>query len=371
MIKLDLTYIVFFYKINIQTRSMVSICDLNKTSKEIYITFEIGPTHTGFESCIEYCKKVKKSGADAIKIQMMDAERLIADKKQIFEYKILSKNKKKIINKKESLYKILKRRELTKKQIEKIKFFCDKINLEFISTVFFEEDIDFLKNLGCNSIKIASADINYEKLLIKAAKSKLNIQLDTGMSTLKEINKSISILKKHNNKNFLIHHCPSGYPANVEKINLNMINEIKSRFGCPVGFSDHSPDWEMSVAAVALGANLIEKTITFDRCYPSVEHIMSIELNKLEEFVKKINFTKKAIGKRDLILTFKEIKNRNYLRRSAYFIRNELKGTKIKDCKIDFKRPGLGIDARDIENIKNKKLLKNVKKYQILNKKLI
>ena len=94
MIKLDLTYIVFFYKINIQTRSMVSICDLNKTSKEIYITFEIGPTHTGFESCIEYCKKVKKSGADAIKIQMMDAERLIADKKQIFEYKILSKNKK-------------------------------------------------------------------------------------------------------------------------------------------------------------------------------------------------------------------------------------------------------------------------------------
>ncbi len=371
MIKLDLTYIVFFYKINIQTRSMVSICDLNKTSKEIYITFEIGPTHTGFESCIEYCKKVKKSGADAIKIQMMDAERLIADKKQIFEYKILSKNKKKIINKKESLYKILKRRELTKKQIEKIKFFCDKINLEFISTVFFEEDIDFLKNLGCNSIKIASADINYEKLLIKAAKSKLNIQLDTGMSTLKEINKSISILKKHNNKNFLIHHCPSGYPANVEKINLNMINEIKSRFGCPVGFSDHSPDWEMSVAAVALGANLIEKTITFDRCYPSVEHIMSIELNKLEEFVKKINFTKKAIGKRDLTLTFKEIKNRNYLRRSAYFIRNELKGTKIKDCKIDFKRPGLGIDARDIENIKNKKLLKNVKKYQILNKKLI
>ena len=218
---------------------------------------------------------------------------------------------------------------------------------------------------------VTATDINYEKLLIKAAKSKLNIQLDTGMSTLKEINKSISILKKHNNKNFLIHHCPSGYPANVEKINLNMINEIKSRFGCPVGFSDHSPDWEMSVAAVALGANLIEKTITFDRCYPSVEHIMSIELNKLEEFVKKINFTKKAIGKRDLTLTFKEIKNRNYLRRSAYFIRNELKGTKIKDCKIDFKRPGLGIDARDIENIKNKKLLKNVKKYQILNKKLI
>ena len=97
---------------------MVSICDLNKTSKEIYITFEIGPTHTGFESCIEYCKKVKKSGADAIKIQMMDAERLIADKKQIFEYKILSKNKKKIIKKKESLYKILKIRELTKNKLK-------------------------------------------------------------------------------------------------------------------------------------------------------------------------------------------------------------------------------------------------------------
>ena len=350
---------------------MVSICDLNKTSKEVYITFEIGPTHTGFESCIDYCKKVKKSGANAIKIQMMDADRLMANKKQIFEYKILSKNKKKIICKKESLYKILKRRELTKKQIEKIKFFCDKINLEFISTAFFEEDIDFLKNLGCNSIKIASADINYEKLLIKAAKSKLNIQLDTGMSTLEEIKKSISILKKHNNKNFLIHHCPSGYPANVEKINLNIINEIRHRFGCPVGFSDHSPDWEMSVAAVALGANLIEKTITFDRYYPSVEHIMSIELNKLHDFVRKINFTKKALGKKNLKLTLEEIKNRNKVRRSPYFIRNERKGTKIKDCKLDFKRPGLGIDPRDIKNIKNKKLLKNVKKDQILDKKLI
>ena len=349
---------------------MVKINDLNKTSKEIYITFEIGPTHTGLESCINYCKKVKKSGANAIKIQMIDADRLIADRRQIFEYKILSKNKKKIVYKKESLYKILKRRELTKKQIEKIKFFCDKINLEFISTVFFEEDIDFLKNLGCNSIKIASADINYENLLIKAAKSKLNIQLDTGMSSLEEISKSISILKKNNNKNFLVHHCPSGYPANVDKINLNMINEIKTKFGCPVGFSDHSPDWEISVAAVALGANLIEKTITFNRSYPSVEHIMSIELDNLQEFVRKINFTKKALGKKNLKLTSEEIINRNYVRRSPYFIKEEKKGTKIKDCKFDFKRPGLGTNPLDLKKIKNKKLLRNVKRFQILNNKL-
>lgn len=350
---------------------MTSINNLNKTTKEIYITFEIGPTHTGLKSCIDYCKKVKESGANAIKIQMIDANRLMANRKQMFKYKILSKNKKKIIYKKESLYKILKRRELTKKQIEKIKFFCDKIDLEFISTVFFEEDIDFLKNLGCNSIKIASADINYEDLLIKAANSKLNIQLDTGMSTLEEIGKSIAILKKNNNKNFIIHHCPSGYPANVDKINLNMISEIKSKFGCPVGFSDHSPDWEMSVAAVALGANLIEKTITFNRSYPSVEHIMSIELNNLYEFVRKINFTKKALGKKNFELTSEQIISRNYVRRSPYFIKEEKKGTKIKDCKFEFKRPGLGINPLDLKKIKNKKLLRNVKKFQILKSNLI
>jgi N,N'-diacetyllegionaminate synthase len=339
---------------------------LSLNSSYVFITFEIGPTHTGFESCINYCDKAHKSGADAIKIQMIDAERLISDKKQIFEYKILSKNKKNILNKKEALFNILKRRELKKNEIEKIKIFCDKKNIEFFATVLFKDDIDFLREIKCKSIKIASADINYYDLLIHAAKSKMNIQIDTGMSNISEIYNAVKIIKSYGNNNIIIHQCPTGYPAKLTSIDLRMITTLRNKFKYPVAFSDHSPGHEMDVAAVALGAKLIEKTITFDRSYPSVEHLMSIELNQLKEFVKIIRNTSIALGRENRFLSRFEIRRRNMVRRSAFFVNSQAKGTRIKDCKFEFKRPGTGVTPDQIEDVKNKKLKFTVKKDQML-----
>ena len=253
-----------------------------------YITFEIGPTHNGFDSCLRYIDYTCLAKADAIKIQMVDAERLISNKKQLFEFGYLSKNKKTIKQKKESLYKILKRRELKKNDIARLKKVAEKKGIEFFCTVFFEDDIDFVKDIGCQTIKIASADLNYVQLLKKAAKSGLSIQIDTGMSSLREIYDAVKIIQSEKNNKIIIHHCPSGYPARLSSINLNIIKTLKKKFNFPIAFSDHYPGYDFDILAVSLGANLIEKTLTFDRTIPEVEHVMSIETDKTKLFVNKI-----------------------------------------------------------------------------------
>ena len=172
-----------------------------------------------------------KSGADAIKFQTFDAGKLISNKEQLFSYKILVNKKKELVkNKTESLYKILKKRNFTKTQWKNLKKICDKFKICFFSTVAFEEDVDFLKSIGCHSLKIASADINHLPLIKYAAKTKLPIQIDTGMATLEEISTAVQVIKNEGNNKIIIHHCPTDYPARLDKINLNIIKTLKKSF---------------------------------------------------------------------------------------------------------------------------------------------
>ena len=333
-----------------------------------YITFEIGPTHNGLKSCLKYLDITKNVGADALKIQMVDAERLISNKKQLFEFSFLSKNRKKLIKKEESLFEILKRRQLSKEEIIKLKKSADKKNIEFFCTIFFEDDVDFVKEIGCKSIKIASADLNHLPLIKKAAKSGLSIQIDTGMSSLKEIYSAVKEIKSQNNNNIIIHHCPSGYPARLDGIDLNIIKTLKSKFKFPIAFSDHYSGYDFDILAVALGANLIEKTITFDRTVPEVEHVMSIETSEASKFVNKIRNTEVGLGKYNRILDLKQKKKRDKVRRSAFWKRNQLKGTKLSFENIEFKRPAYGIKPDEIQKFYGKMLRINVFKNNLIKK---
>ena len=150
-----------------------------------------------------------------------------------------------------------------------------------------ELGLKFIKEVGCHSIKIASADVNYFPFLREVAKTNISIQLDTGNSTIGEISDAIDLIKSEGNNDIIIHNCPSGYPAKLESINLKMLKSLKEMFNCPVAYSDHSVGFDMDIAAVALGANLLEKTITLDRT-TRVEHIMSLEPNDMKFFVEKI-----------------------------------------------------------------------------------
>ena len=326
-----------------------------------YITFEIGPTHNGLESAKRLIKHAANAGADAVKLQIFDPDRLIADKKQMFSYEVLidkETEETEIIH--EPLYDIFKRRYFSERELIEIKAFCDNQNIAFFATVGFNDEIELLEKLSCHSIKIASADVNHFPLIRRAAKTGMCIQLDTRMATIGEIEQAVQIIRSEGNEKIIIHQCPSGYPARLNSVNLKIIQTLKKMFPYPIAYSDHTPENVMDLAAVALGANMIEKTITEDRMTKSVEHIMSIEPKDMRNFVKTIRDLEIGLGNGRREISVEEIKKRALLRRSLYLVKSAKKGQRISECSIDFRRPGFGISPDQFDLIKNCKLKKNM-----------
>mgnify|MGYP000104565845 FL=1 len=326
-----------------------------------YITFEAGPTHNGVESAIELVKLAHSSGADAIKFQIFDPDKLVADKKQLFSYDILLDRKSgetKTVS--EPLYDILKRRSLSQTQWRNVKKIADELDIAFFATVGFQEDLEFLTQIGCDSIKIASADVNHFPLLEQAAKTGMCIQLDTGNASLGEIEQAVDVLVSNGNDKIIIHQCPSGYPAHLSSINLNMIKTLKTMFPYPAAFSDHSPGWDMDIAALAVGADLLEKTITFDRCTPSVEHLMSIERDECAKFIESIRDVEIALGGNRRIIGQEQLSNIIKVRRSAFINKDLKEGVEISLEDLDFRRPGNGIPPSDYKRLIGKRLNQSV-----------
>jgi N,N'-diacetyllegionaminate synthase len=326
-----------------------------------FITFEAGPTHDGFSSAYQLVSLAAEAGADAVKFQIFDADRLVADKNQLFDYEILvdrESGESKTIR--EPLYDILKRRCLSQEEWLKIKKHSDTLDLAFFATVGFEEDIELLMEMGCDSIKIASADVNHYPLMRKAAQTGMCIQLDTGNATLGEIENAVSVIHETGNSKIIIHHCPSGYPARLTGINLNIIQTLRQLFLYPIAFSDHSPGVEMDIAAVALGANLVEKTITLDRMTPSVEHMFSLEPKEAIEFIRSIRNLEIALGKPRRVLHPKEHEQRTKIRRSAFSTHACRAGTLLKNLAIEFRRPGDGISPDRWDMLGEAKLTKDI-----------
>ena len=317
-----------------------------------FITFEAGPTHNGLESAIRLVTYAADAGADAIKFQILDPDRLVADKKQLFSYEVLidaATGKTETVA--EPLYDILCRRALTQEEWKKLKRHSESLGLAFFATVGFDDEIELLQELKCDSIKIASADVNHWPLIRKAARTGMYIQLDTGNASIGEIEEAVDIIVSEGNTNIIIHNCPSGYPARLESINLNLIPMLKQLFRYPVGFSDHTPGWDMDIAAVALGANLVEKTITEDRTTRSVEHIMSLDPSDMHAFVQKIRELEIALGSSRRILHPAEIAKRKAIRRSAFLKMPVSEGQPVKTAQIEFKRPGYGIAPNEFEKL--------------------
>jgi N,N'-diacetyllegionaminate synthase len=309
-----------------------------------FLVFEAGPTHDSLASAKRLIKLAADAGADAVKFQMVDPDRLVADRKQLFSYDVLlDRESGRTETVSEPLYDILKRRTLTMEEWRELKAYSDSLRLAFFVTVAFEEDIRFVEEAGCHSLKIASADVTHLPLIRRAARTGVAIQLDTGNSTLGEIETAVDAILAEGNRKIIIHQCPSGYPARRESINLNIIPTLRQMFGCPVAYSDHTPGWDMDIAALVIGANLIEKTITENRATRSVEHIMSLEPPMLDAFVSAIRDVEVALGQPRRILLPAERQKSTAVRRSV-FLRDGVKaGTRLADAPIDFRRPGFGL----------------------------
>ena len=328
-----------------------------------FITFEAGPTHNGLESAIELATLAAEAKADAIKYQVVDPDRLISDRKQTISFEILvdkATNKTETVE--ESLYEILCRRALSKDQWRTLKRHCDRLGLAFFATIGFEDEIELLEDLGCDSIKIASADVNHTPLIRRAARSGMCLQLDTGNATIGEIEASVDVIRAEGNENIIIHHCPSGYPAHLDGINLRVISTLKQMFPYPVAYSDHTPGWEMDLAAVALGANLVEKTITKDRTTPSIEHMMSIEPGHMATFIRVIRDLETALGRTRRVMGNVEKKRRAANRRSIHLVRDIKAGSKLRSEDLDYRRPGYGIPPSEADFVAGQTLCRGKRK---------
>jgi N,N'-diacetyllegionaminate synthase len=316
----------------------------------VFIVFEAGPTHDGVETAKTLVTHAARSGAHAVKFQIVDADRLVADRKQPFSYQVLVDRATGTTETvEEPLYDILKRRVLTKDQWREVKAHSDREGLAFFATVTFEDEIDLLAELNCHSIKIASGDVNHFPLIRRAARTGMCLQLDTGNSNLGEIEAAVDLIRQEGNESIIIHQCPSGYPARLDSINLRIIQTLRQMFPYPVAFSDHTPGETMDIAAVAMGANLVEKTITLDRMTRSVEHIMSLEPNEMTQFVQTIADVERAMGKPRRIMHEEERKRRLAIRRSV-FLRSAVKaGSRLHDAEVLFRRPGYGLAPDNYE----------------------
>jgi len=315
-----------------------------------YIVFEIGPTHHGLESAKRLISHAADAGANAVKFQILDAKRLVRDPKMTVEYGYLEDRENETVARhSEPLLAVLERRSMSKQDWHDLKRHADKAGITFFATVSDVEGLDFLVELGCTSVKIASLDINHHPLLREAAKRKLCLQLDTGSATIGEIEHAVDLLLHEGAENFIIHHCPSGYPARLTSINLQTITTLKQMFDCPIAFSDHTSGWDMDIAAVALGVNLLEKTITEDRTCRSPEHVMSLEPHEMEAFIKAIRDLEVALGSTRRKMTHEEAKHRALRRRSAYLAENGKKGARLGSLQLDYGRPGNGLSPDRVE----------------------
>jgi sialic acid synthase SpsE len=327
-----------------------------------FITFEAGATHDGVESAMNLVRLAAEAGADAIKFQIFDPDKLVADKKLPFTYDILADRKTgETRTVTEPLYDILCRRYLEPCQWQQVKKFSDSLGLAFFATVGFEADIALLTQLKCDAIKIASADIDHWPLIRMAARTGMCIQLDTGNASIGEVEQAVEICNLEGNHNIIIHNCPSGYPARLESINLKMIPTLKQMFPLyPIAYSDHTLGWEMDVAALALGANLVEKTITTDRTIKSTEHMFSLEPSEMKAFVQTLRDVEMAMGNPRRVLSLEEKQARQTVRRSTFIKQKMNKGDRIHLAQVEFRRPGFGISPKRFETMVGMRLVHDV-----------
>ena len=203
-------------------------------------------------------------------------------------------------------------------------------------------------------------------MLIHIAKKRLPIIISTGMSTLGEVEEVVEAITSTGNRELVLLHCNFNYPANVEEINLRVMGTLKKAFGFPVGYSDHTLGIEVPIAAVALGACIVEKHFTLDRSLPGPDHRASLEPDELKTMVKSIRNVERALGTSIKRVSKSEAPNRRISRRSLVANRNISKGTTITKEMISIKRPGTGILPKYYNIVMGLQAIREIKEEETL-----
>lgn len=315
-------------------------------SKHVYIIAEAGVNHNGrLDLALKLCEAAKEAGVDAVKFQTWKTELIVSRNTEMADYQ------KKNLGNDDSQYDMLKKLELSYENFRIIKDYCDKIGIQFLSTADEAESLEFLCELGMPFIKLGSGEITNIPYLRYCAKKNLPIIISTGMCTLSDVAVAYDVLTEAGAADIAVLHCTTNYPCPMDEVNLNAMITIKEALKCKVGYSDHTMGVEVPVAAVAIGAEIIEKHFTLDRNMEGPDHKASLEPDELKDMVFKIRNIEKALGD--------GIKRPNTSERTICkvvlksIVANQLisKGTILTEDMLAVKRASNGIPAKNWDMI--------------------
>lgn len=325
------------------------------------IIAEAGVNHNGsLETAKKLALTAKKCGADIVKFQTAKLNSMVSKHAYMADYQ------KKNIGVEMSQRDMLKKILLTYNDFIELAAYCKEINVCFLSTPFDLESIEFLKKLGCSMWKIPSGEITNYPYLVEIARTGKDIILSTGMSTLQEVDDALEVLQENGAGKITLLHCTTNYPTPMEDVNLNAMLTLKEKYGCAVGYSDHTKGIEVPIVAVALGAEVIEKHFTLDCRMEGPDHKASLEPDELEAMIRAIRNIEKALGDGIKIPSESEKANIAVARKSIIAADNIKVGDILTKENLTTKRPGTGISPMRWNEILGTRAIRNFEEDELI-----
>ncbi len=336
---------------------------LKKKNRNTFIIAEIGPNHNGsFKRATHMIKELSKSEVDCVKFQLGDPHKIFSKNSFIADYQ--KKN-----DRRSNIIRIAKSHQLTKKEHLKLSKICKQNDLIYACTAFDLESLIFLdRAVKVPFFKIASGEVFSIDMLEYISKQKKPIFLSTGMSTFKDITEILKRLNKNFKKDITVMHCVSSYPAKKDILNINLLDKLREKFNCNIGYSDHSLGNDACLAAVSKGATVIEKHVTLSKRMRGPDHKASATINEISSLVKKINKLEVLLGKPIKKFSKDEINVFKAARKSIAALNNIPKNKIIKKRDLCFRRPGTGISPFNISEVIGKRAKIDIEKNILIRK---
>jgi N,N'-diacetyllegionaminate synthase len=326
---------------------------MNKT----YIIAEAGVNHNGnINIALELIIQAKNCGADCVKFQTYKTEQLVSEMSPKANYQL------EVTDAKESQFKMLKKLELGYDSYPSLINKCKELNIDFLSTPYNFDDVDFLNSLNVDAFKIASGQLTELPFLKYVAKTGKKIIISTGMANLSDVCNAVEEIRNSGNNNIIVLQCTTNYPSGIEDANLKAMISMRDGLMVNVGYSDHTTGSYACYAAVALGAVLVEKHFTLDKNLEGPDHSTSFNPAEFSDLVIGIRMIEKAIGDGIKKPTKSEISNIYGMKRSLVVLRNINAGETLKFDDVGFKRPQNGLSPNYFDQVLGKKILKDMKK---------
>lgn len=315
------------------------------TPMHVFVIAEAGVNHNGdLAMALQLCDAAKAAGADAVKFQTFRAEDLVVRGAPTAEYQARQTGD-------QDQFLMLERLELSEAQHQQIKTYCDAIGIEFFSTPFSVNATDMLVRLGVKRLKLSSGELTHRALVEHAAATQLPLLMSTGMGSMEEITEAVTWVKaaRGHLRDVIVLHCTSAYPAPDESLNLKAMVSMGCDLNIGIGYSDHSLGIEASLAAVALGATVIEKHLTLDRKLPGPDHSASLEPGEFLLMVQGIRRVSSMLGDGVKAPLAEELDTARVARRSVVAAIDIAADQKITADMLICRRPATGIAPRDLE----------------------